>query len=87
MGGYLAVGFELGVEITYPEPEGTSSNLLNASAQVFGIACTFAYEQAITQIEDDRIANGGLAIVLLLGIILTALIKPDYRRLRAGSNQ
>lgn len=34
MTGYLPIGFEFGVEITYPEPEGTSSGLLNAFAQV-----------------------------------------------------
>lgn len=33
MTGYLPVGFEFSAEITYPEPEGTSSGLLNASAQ------------------------------------------------------
>ena len=34
MTGYLPVGFEFAAEITYPESEGTSSGLLNASAQV-----------------------------------------------------
>jgi FLVCR family feline leukemia virus subgroup C receptor-related protein len=35
MTGYLPVGFEFAAEITYPESEGTSSGLLNASAQVW----------------------------------------------------
>ena len=34
MTGYLPVGFELSAELTYPESEGTSSGLLNTSAQV-----------------------------------------------------
>ena len=34
MTGYLPVGFEFAAELTYPEPEGTSSGLLNAAAQV-----------------------------------------------------
>ena len=34
MTGYLPVSFEFAAEITYPESEGTSSGLLNASAQV-----------------------------------------------------
>lgn len=34
MTGYLPLGFEYAVELTYPESEGTSSGLLNCSAQV-----------------------------------------------------
>jgi len=34
MTGYLPVGFEFAAELTFPESEGTSSGLLNASAQV-----------------------------------------------------
>lgn len=34
MTGYLPLGFEFAVELTYPESEGMSSGLLNMSAQV-----------------------------------------------------
>ena len=34
MTGYLPLGFDFAAEITFPESEGTSSGLLNASAQV-----------------------------------------------------
>lgn len=34
MTGYLPLGFEFAVELTYPESEGISSGLLNMSAQV-----------------------------------------------------
>ncbi|MCI4395655.1 hypothetical protein PGIGA_G00194460 [Pangasianodon gigas] len=37
MTGYLPLGFEFAVELTYPESEGTSSGLLNCSAQLFWI--------------------------------------------------
>ena len=40
MTGYLPLGFEFAAEITYPEPEATTSGLFNASAQVFGIVLT-----------------------------------------------
>ena len=38
MTGYLPLGFEFAVELTYPESEGTSSGLLNCSAQVCNIS-------------------------------------------------
>ena len=34
MTGYLPIGFEFAAEITFPVSEGSSSGLLNASAQV-----------------------------------------------------
>lgn len=34
MTGYLPIGFEFAAEVSFPEPEGTSAGLLNASAQV-----------------------------------------------------
>ena len=47
MTGYLPVGFEFAAEITYPESEGTSSGLLNASAQVriLQLYIAFCYEE------------------------------------------
>merc|ERR1719209_832011 len=82
MTGYLPVGFEFAAEITYPESEGTSSGLLNASAQVFGIFCTM-FGEWLYRVTDDRIANSCLAGILVLGTLMTAVIKPDYRRQKA----
>jgi len=82
MTGYLPLGFEFAAEITYPESEGTSSGLLNASAQVFGIFCTM-FGEWLYRVTDDRIANSCLAGILVLGTLMTAVIKPDYRRQKA----
>merc|ERR1719220_2275902 len=86
MTGYLPLGFEFAAEITFPESEGTSSGLLNASAQVAGIFCTIAAEKTLSSSGDDRYANGMLAGVLLIGTLMTAMIKADYRR-QAASNK
>lgn len=70
MTGYLPIGFELSSELTYPEPESTSSGLLNASAQVFGILFTLG----ATKIESaygDVYANLSLGGMLILGSIMT----------------
>ncbi|XP_077516081.1 choline/ethanolamine transporter flvcr2a-like isoform X3 [Amblyomma americanum] len=82
MTGYLPLGFEFAAEVTFPEPEGTSSGLLNASAQVFGILFTMAADQLILA-YGDRTTNFSLSGALLIGSILTALIRSDLRRRHA----
>ena len=79
MTGYLPVGFELAAELTFPEPEGTSTGILNASVQLFGIALTNCYSSLLDTVS-DKWANGAMCIALALGVILTVLIKSDLRR-------
>uniref|UniRef100_A0A8C6TUI6 Choline/ethanolamine transporter FLVCR1 n=1 Tax=Neogobius melanostomus TaxID=47308 RepID=A0A8C6TUI6_9GOBI len=79
MTGYLPLGFEFGVEITYPESEGTSSGLLNAFAQIFGIIFTLTQGKLITG-YGPLAGNIFLSVWIFLGIILTALIKSELKR-------
>lgn len=79
MTGYLPVGFEFAAELTYPEPEGTSTGLLNAAAQVFGIAFTMAYSEILNG-SGDIVANVTMAVMLLIGSVVTAIIRSDLRR-------
>uniref|UniRef100_A0A6A7FVC5 Choline/ethanolamine transporter FLVCR1 n=1 Tax=Hirondellea gigas TaxID=1518452 RepID=A0A6A7FVC5_9CRUS len=85
MTGYLPVGFEFAAELTFPEPEGTSSGLLNASAQSFGLVFTMA-GSALLRSYGDKASNGMLASVLVLGAIITAAIKEDLKRQKAMRN-
>lgn len=83
MTGYLPLGFEFAVELTYPESEGTSSGLLNCSAQVFGIIFTIA-QGKIIDAWGTLAGNIFLSIFLLIGTIMTGLIKSDLRRQKAN---
>uniref|UniRef100_A0A8C1WN10 Feline leukemia virus subgroup C cellular receptor family, member 2a n=1 Tax=Cyprinus carpio TaxID=7962 RepID=A0A8C1WN10_CYPCA len=84
MTGYLPLGFEFAVELTYPESEGTSSGLLNCSAQIFGIAFTIIQGKIINHFS-TLAGNIFLCVFLLIGSIMTALIKSDLRRQKANS--
>uniref|UniRef100_A0A672T0P2 FLVCR choline and putative heme transporter 2 n=1 Tax=Sinocyclocheilus grahami TaxID=75366 RepID=A0A672T0P2_SINGR len=70
MTGYLPLGFEFAVELTYPESEGTSSGLLNCSAQVFGIIFTIC-QGKIMDSFNTLAGNLFLCAFLLIGTIIT----------------
>ncbi|KAH8307600.1 hypothetical protein KR044_004762, partial [Drosophila immigrans] len=82
MTGYLPVGFEFGAELTFPEPEGTSSGLLNASAQTFGIVFTLFYSELFYSYGDVP-ANVAMAVMLIVGALITAATGSDLRRQNA----
>uniref|UniRef100_A0A8C5QAP9 FLVCR choline and putative heme transporter 2 n=1 Tax=Leptobrachium leishanense TaxID=445787 RepID=A0A8C5QAP9_9ANUR len=83
MTGYLPLGFEFAAELTHPENEGTSSGLLNVSAQVFGLLFTMVQGQ-ILETFNVQAGNLFLCSFLCLGAIITAFIKADLRRQRAN---
>nr|XP_045757767.1 feline leukemia virus subgroup C receptor-related protein 2 [Mirounga angustirostris] len=84
MTGYLPLGFEFAVELTYPESEGMSSGLLNVSAQVFGIIFTISQGQIIDN-YGTMPGNIFLCVFLTLGAALTAFIRADLRRQKANN--
>uniref|UniRef100_A0A8C6WL92 Feline leukemia virus subgroup C cellular receptor family, member 2a n=1 Tax=Neogobius melanostomus TaxID=47308 RepID=A0A8C6WL92_9GOBI len=70
MTGYLPLGFEFAVELTFPESEGTSSGLLNCSAQIFGIIFTISQGKIIDK-WGTFAGNMFLAVFLLIGTAMT----------------
>lgn len=85
MTGLLPVGFEFASELTFPEPEGTSSGILNASSQLFGVIFTTSYSILFDKLGDQW-ANIIMSIMLLIGAIMTACIKSDLRRQAAAND-
>ncbi|KAM4625004.1 choline/ethanolamine transporter flvcr2a [Polymixia lowei] len=83
MTGYLPLGFEFAVELTFPESEGTSSGLLNCSAQVFGIIFTICQGKIIDE-WGTFAGNIFLCVFLLIGTVMTGFIKSDLRRQKAN---
>ena len=85
MTGYLPVGFEFGVEMTYPESEGTSSGLLNASAKVFGLIFTFGGELVMAH-YDDTLVHVIMTAALFICTIITCFIRFSKERQKANTN-
>ncbi|XP_067011863.2 heme transporter FLVCR2 isoform X2 [Anabrus simplex] len=81
MTGYLGVGYEFAAELTYPVPEGTSSGLLNASSEIFGVTLTLGAGE-ILDVYGDRVTNMSLTGILVLGVLLSILIKGTKLRRR-----
>ncbi|CAG9771186.1 unnamed protein product [Ceutorhynchus assimilis] len=79
MTGLLPVGFELGSELTYPEPEGTQAGLLNAASQVFGITFTNLYSTLFYKVNDTW-ANLSMSIALAVGLFLLSCVSSHLRR-------
>ncbi|XP_072180733.1 choline/ethanolamine transporter flvcr2a-like [Diadema setosum] len=86
MTGYLPLGFEFAAELTFPEPEGTSSGLLNASAQTFGIAFTLIMGVLVNKLS-SLVGNIFLCVALLVGTVITAFIKAELRRQNAEKEE
>ncbi|OQR68829.1 feline leukemia virus subgroup C receptor-related protein 2-like [Tropilaelaps mercedesae] len=86
MTGYLPLGFEFAAELTYPQSESTSSGLLNAAAQIFGVLFTSSATELLIHFG-DRPANFALCGAMLVGTVLTALCKSDLRRQRAFAGE
>ncbi|KYN30098.1 Feline leukemia virus subgroup C receptor-related protein 2 [Trachymyrmex cornetzi] len=79
MSGYLAMGFDLCAEFTYPESENIPAGFLNITTSIYGIILIILLESLMNTYGDIPV-HIGLCLALLLGFILTAITKDEQRR-------
>ncbi|XP_012062861.1 PREDICTED: feline leukemia virus subgroup C receptor-related protein 2-like [Atta cephalotes] len=79
MSGYLAMGFDLCTEFTYPESENIPAGLLNITTSIYGIILIISLG-LLMNIYGDIPVHICLCLALLLGFILTAITKDKQRR-------
>ncbi|KAH6936797.1 hypothetical protein HPB50_022756 [Hyalomma asiaticum] len=82
MTGYIPIGLQLAAEITYPTPEGISSNTMNMSAQAIGFVMILV-SSMIQDAYGDVVANICLCASLVVGCIMTVQTKATLRRQEA----
>ncbi|XP_071647030.1 choline/ethanolamine transporter flvcr2a-like [Temnothorax longispinosus] len=79
MSGYLALGYDLCTEFTYPESENIPAGFLNITTCMYGIVLIIIFGLLLNAYGDIPV-HIGLCLVLLLGFILTAVTKDEQRR-------
>ncbi|KAL0102949.1 hypothetical protein PUN28_018332 [Cardiocondyla obscurior] len=79
MSGYLALGYELCTEYTYPESENIPAGLLNVTTSIYGIILIIIFGLLLNAYGDIPV-HVGLCLTLLIGLILTAVTKDEQRR-------
>ncbi|KAH7969928.1 hypothetical protein HPB52_022639 [Rhipicephalus sanguineus] len=82
MTGYIPIGLQLAAEITYPTPEGISSNLMNVSAQAVGFVMILV-SSMVQDAYGDVVSNVCLSALLVVGCIMTVQTKAELRRQQA----
>ncbi|XP_024889434.1 feline leukemia virus subgroup C receptor-related protein 2-like [Temnothorax curvispinosus] len=79
MSGYLALGFDLSIEFTYPESENIPAAFLNITTSIYGITQIIIFGLLLNAYGDIPV-HIGLCLVLLFGLILTVITKDEQRR-------
>jgi len=79
MSGYLALGYDLCTEFTYPESENIPAGFLNITTSLYGIILITIFGLLLNAYGDIPV-HIGLCLVLLFGFILTIITKDEQRR-------
>ncbi|KAK1135638.1 hypothetical protein K0M31_000225 [Melipona bicolor] len=77
--GYVALGYEMCAEYTYPESEEKTAAILNVANNVYGIVLILIMGRLL-EIYGDLPVHLNLCVMMLIGLILTLLTKDEQRR-------
>lgn len=79
MSGYLALGYEMCAEYTYPEPEDVAAGILNVANNLYGVILVIIMGRLLES-HGDVPVHLVLCGALLLGFVMTALTRDEQRR-------
>lgn len=82
MTGYVAIGYDIGNEMSWPRPETITAGLLNFTAQFFGVILTSMASWMVESMAPIWV-NVLFTIILLIGLYLTFITKIISRRQNA----
>ncbi|KAK9303050.1 hypothetical protein QLX08_005155 [Tetragonisca angustula] len=77
--GYVALGYEMCAEYTYPESEEKTAAILNVANNVYGIVLILIMGRLL-EVYGDIPVHVGLCVMILSGFIMTVLTKDVQRR-------
>ncbi|XP_076222861.1 choline/ethanolamine transporter FLVCR2 isoform X3 [Nomia melanderi] len=77
--GYVALGYEICAEYTYPESESITAGILNVANNIYGIILVLIMGELL-ELYGDIPVHVGLCVALLIGFIMTVLTKDVQRR-------
>ncbi|KAK3916119.1 Feline leukemia virus subgroup C receptor-related protein 2 [Frankliniella fusca] len=82
MSSFFVAGLEMAAELTYPEPEGNPTSIVNWMFQPFSLITTLVYARLFSDFGADA-ANYFLCGLLALGLVTTMATPKKYLRLHA----
>lgn len=79
MSGYLALGYEMCAEYTYPEAESIATGILNVANNIYGIIMVLV-SGILMEKYGDLGVHACLCGALFIGLIMTIMTKDETRR-------